>query len=72
MKLFKAIDMSYDRYVTATRNYISKIFTDFGQKFNNSTIFGQIITVMQATVQNIMLYIEDAFVEQNKFTAVRK
>lgn len=72
MKLFKAIDMSYDRYVTATRNYISKIFTDFGQKFNNSTIFGQIMTVMQATVQNIMLYIEDAFVEQNKFTAVRK
>lgn len=72
MKLFKAIDMSYDRYATTIRNYISEIFTDFGQKFNNSTIFGQIITVMQATVQNIMLYIEDAFVEQNKFTAVRK
>lgn len=72
MKLFKATELSYSGYVNAISNYIAKKFTGFGQKYNNSTIFGQIITMMQATVQNIMLYIEDAFVEQNKFTAVRK
>lgn len=72
MKLFNAMQMSYGQYSTAVKSYLSKTFSNFSQKYNNSTVFGQLITVMEATVQNIMLYIEDAFVEQNKFTAVRK
>jgi hypothetical protein len=72
MKLFKALELSYDQYSTTVKNYLSKTFSNFGVKYNNSTIFGQIISVIEATVQNILLYIEDAFTEQNKFTATRK
>lgn len=72
MKLFNMMNMSYGQYSSAVRSYISRTFSKFNQKYSNSTIFGQIITVIEATVQNIMLYIEDAFVEQNKFTAQRK
>lgn len=72
MKIFDAIELSFENYSNAIRNFLSKTFTDWGQKYNNSTVFGQIITVIEATVQNILLYIEDAFTEQNKFTAVRK
>ena len=72
MKIFDAIEMSYLSYSQAVKNYLSKTFSNFGQKYNSSTVFGQIITVMESTVQNLLLYIEDAFVEQNKFTATRK
>ena len=72
MKIFDAIEMSYMSYSHAVKNYLSKTFSNFGQKYNNSTVFGQIITVMETTVQNLLLYIEDAFTEQNKFTATRK
>jgi len=72
MKIFDAIELSYEQYSQAVRNYLSKTFSDFGLKYNNSTVFGQIITVLEGTVQNIMLYIEDAFTEQNKYTATRK
>ncbi len=72
MKLFRALELSYEQYSTAVKNYLSKTFSDFGVKYNNSTVFGQIISVIEATVQNILLYIEDAFTEQNKFTATRK
>lgn len=72
MKLFEAIELSYNNYSRAVKNYISQTFSNFGQKYNNSTVFGQIISVLESTVQNLMLYIEDAFVEQNKYTATRK
>lgn len=72
MKIFKALELSYNEYVNAVRTYLSKTFSGFDMKYNNSTVFGQIISVIEATVQNIMLYLEDAFVEQNKFTATRK
>jgi hypothetical protein len=72
MKIFKAIDLSYRDYTASVKRFLSKTFSDFNTKYNNSTIFGQLITVIESTVQNIMLYIEDAFVEQNKFTATRK
>lgn len=72
MKIFKAIDLSYSNFTNAVQSYLSKTFSDWGQRYDNSTVFGQIITVMRNITQNVMLYIEDAFVEQNKFTATRK
>ncbi len=72
MKIFNAIDLNYGQYARSVKNYLSKTFSDFGSKYSNSTVFGQIITVLESTVQNIMLYIEDAFTEQNKYTATRK
>lgn len=72
MKIFNAIRLSHENYSSAVQNYLSKTFSNFGQKYNNSTVFGQLVTVMETTVQNLLLYIEDAFTEQNKFTATRK
>ena len=72
MKLFSLLDTTYSRFVSSIKNSLSETLSDYGEKYGNSTIFGQMINVLSSTVQNIMLYIEDAFVEQNKYTAQRK
>lgn len=72
MKIFSLLDTQYNRFSTAIRNYLSKTLIKNGESYGNSTIFGQFINVLNAAIQNIMLYIEDAFIEQNKYTAQRK
>lgn len=72
MKIFELLDTQYNRYVQSVKNYLSNTLSNYDESYGNSTIFGQIINVLSATVQNIMLYIEDAFTEQNKYTAQRK
>ena len=72
MKIFSLLDTQYNRFSTAIRNYLSKTLIKNGESYGNSTIFGQFINVLNAAIQNIMLYIEDAFTEQNKYTAQRK
>ena len=72
MKLFSLLDTQYHKYRQAVQSYLSKTLTQSGKQYGNATVFGQLINVLGATVQNIMLYIEDAMVEQNKYTAQRK
>lgn len=72
MKLFNLLETQYLDYTRAIKGYLSKTLTNFNESYGSSTIFGQIVNVLSATVQNIMLYIEDAFTEQNKYTAQRK
>ena len=48
---------------------MSKTLSDFGSSYGNNTVFGQLINVLAETVQNIILYIEDALTEQNKYFA---
>ena len=72
MKIFSLLDTQYNRFSAAIRNYLSKTLIKNGESYGNSTIFGQFINVLNAAIQNIMLYIEDAFTEQNKYTAQRK
>lgn len=72
MKIFSLLNTQYTAYTTSIRNYLADLFSKYNMTYGNSTIFGQIINVIGATVQNIMLYIEDALVEQNKYTAQRK
>lgn len=72
MKLFKLLDIQYNQFTQAIKNYLSKTLSTFGVSYSNSTIFGQIVNVLSSVVQNVMLYIEDAFVEQNVYTAQRK
>lgn len=72
MKLFNLLETQYLDYTQAIKSYLSKTLTNFNESYGSSTIFGQIVNVLSATVQNIMLYIEDAFTEQNKYTAQRK
>ena len=72
MKLFKLENIKFNALNSSIRDYLSKTLSGFGSNYNNSTIFGQIVNVLSAVSQNILLYIEDALTEQNKFTAQRK
>ena len=72
MKLFSLLDVQYANFANSIKNYLSKTLSATRDMFGNNTVFGQLINVLTGAVQNIMLYIEDAFVEQNKYTAQRK
>jgi hypothetical protein len=58
--------------VSSITTYLSKVLSNAGVAYGNNTVFGQFINVLSAATQNLMLYIEDAMVEQNKYTAQRK
>lgn len=72
MKLFTLLETSYNNFTTSVKNYLNKALSNNGSSFGNNTIFGQMINVLSSAMQNMMLYIEDALVEQNKYTAQRK
>lgn len=72
MKIFNLIDLQYNNFLARVRNKLSNILSDYGQHYGTNSIFGQIINVLGSVVQNMFVYIEDALVEQNKYTAVRK
>nr|DAX19675.1 MAG TPA: baseplate wedge protein [Caudoviricetes sp.] len=71
MQLFKLKNIQFDAILQDIKNFLSKSIggnTNIGQ----SSVFGQLLTVISAVAHNIMAYIEDALVEQNKYTAQRK
>ena len=72
MKIFNLLQTKYNQFDNAVRKHLSQTLSKYNSNYGNNTIFGQLISVLGATVQNIMLYIEDAMVEQNKYTAQRK
>lgn len=72
MRLFSLLDTQYSVFINKVQSYLSKILSKNNVSFGSNTIFGQIITVVGNAIQNVMLYIEDALVEQNKYTAQRK
>lgn len=72
MRIFSLLDTQYNSFITKVQSYISKTLSKDNVSFGSNTIFGQIITVVGNAIQNVMLYIEDALVEQNKYTAQRK
>lgn len=71
MKIFKAIQTQWSDFYNSITTYLSSVFGGKGN-YSPSNIFGQIFTVLNGTVQNLMLYIEDALQEQNTETAQRK
>ena len=72
MKIFSLLETSYGNFTKALNNYLNKELSDNNTSYNSSNIFGQLIRVVSSVAQNIMLYIEDAMVEQNKYTVQRK
>ncbi len=72
MKIFDTKSVQWSDWMLAARNYIKDKLSGYGYNFGPSQIFGQILTVLNSTVQTLMLYIEDAMTEQNVFTAQRK
>lgn len=71
MRLFSLKNIQFGQILQDIQNYLAQ--SNGPQKtINSSTVFGQLITVVAGLAHNIMLYIEDALVEQNKYTAQRK
>ena len=72
MKLFSLVQTKYYQFENTVKNYLSKTLSGYNTSYGNNTIFGQLMNVTGSVVQNMMMYIEDAMVEQNKYTAQRK
>ena len=72
MKIFDTLSLLYSQFTNSVSDYLSKSLSSLGISTGPNTIFGQMISVFSSAVQNIMLYIEDAMTENNKFTATRK
>lgn len=72
MKLFKIIQTSFDNFDNSVRDYLSKTFGNLGLDYTHNQIFGVIFDGIKGVMQNVMFYIEDAFTEQNIYTATRK
>lgn len=72
MKLFKVMDTMFDNFDNSVQTYLAKAFNSLGLKYTNTQIFNIIFTGIKGVMQNILFYIEDAFTEQNVFTATRR
>lgn len=71
MDKFNIKEIQFNQILNNIQKHLSKIVGS-SVMINKSTIFGQFLTSVAAVAHNIMLYIEDAFVEQNKYTTQRK
>ena len=72
MKLFKLNQTTFENFDNSVNNYLSKAFSSLGIQYSDNQIFKVIFNGIKGIVQNIMVYIEDAFTEQNVETAIRK
>lgn len=72
MKIISQLSAAFSEYANDIRTYMHKMFPEMNEKFSNASVFGQLMTVISASVQNVMLYLEDSITEQNKYTAQRK
>lgn len=72
MKLFEIMDTAFNNFDNTVRTYLQKTFNDLGYNYTHNQIFGVIFDGIKGIMQNIMFYIEDAFTEQNIYTAQRK
>lgn len=72
MKLFTLMQTAYANFDDTVIKYLSKVFDSLGLNSNHSQIFTIIFDGIKGVMQNAMFYIEDAFTEQNIFTATRK
>lgn len=72
MKLFNTIATAYDKYDETIKKYLSNVLGSIGMQYSHSQLFGVIFDGMKGVMQNAMFYVEDAFTEQNIFTATRQ
>lgn len=72
MRLFDIISTRFDNFDNTVRSYLQKAMSSIGVNYKSSQIFGLLLNAIKGVMQNAMFYIEDAFTEQNIFTAVRK
>jgi hypothetical protein len=66
------METAFSNFDNTVRTYLQKTFNDLGLNYTHNQIFGVIFDGIKGIMQNIMFYIEDAFTEQNIYTAQRK
>ena len=71
MKILDTLSMTFERYMTQVKSYMQENVPNFS-RIGNSSVIGQLINVIGASVNNVIIYLQDAFAEQNKYTAQRK
>lgn len=71
MRLFNLRNIQFQQIIEDIQKYLISS-TGSVKSINKNTIFGQLMTVVAGVAHNIMLYIEDSLMEQNKYTAQRK
>ena len=72
MKLFKTIETTFDNFDTTIKSYVAKVFNSLGLQYTHTQLFEIMFEAIKGVMQNIMFYVEDAFTEQNIFTATRR
>lgn len=72
MRLFDVVATKFENFDDTMRSYLQKALASIGVNYKSSQIFGVLLNGIKGVMQNVMFYIEDAFTEQNIFTAVRK
>lgn len=72
MKLFNLTQTNFDNFDNTINNYLNKVFVGLGIQNSKYQLFTIIFDAIKGIMQNIMVYIEDAFTEQNIETAVRQ
>lgn len=72
MRLFELISTNFENFDETVKTYLQKSLRSLGIEYSSSNIFGLILNVIKGVMQNAMFYIEDAFTEQNIYTAKRK
>lgn len=71
MKIFSIKDIQISAYLSKIQSFLASAIGG-NNSINKNSVFGQLLTIISAIAHNIMLYIEDSLVEQNKYTAQRK
>lgn len=71
MRLFSLRNIQFNQILEDIQAYLAKSMGSI-KTINKNTVFGQLITIVAGVAHNIMLYIEDSLLEQNKYTAQRK
>ena len=72
MRLFNLRNIQFSQILSDIQQYLANRSTGPVKSINKNTVFGQLMTVISAVAHNIYTYIEDAFTEQNKYSAQRK
>lgn len=68
MSIFKPNKIKAGEIYTRIGDYLNEVYSQRGDVYSPASPFGQILTVLQAFFQMLMLYLEDSIVEQNIVT----
>ena len=58
MKILDTLSMTFERYMTQVKSYMQENVPNFS-RMGNSSVIGQLINVIGASVNNVMIYLNE-------------